>query len=76
MRAKSLSDAGWTFVAWLPFLAVIVAVMWVLAVGVLHLELSSNGTEFVVTNAQSDNQLDRLPQDPEVAAMTAQLGGL
>jgi len=57
MRTRSASDGIYVAIAWLPFLAVIVGVLWVLATGVLHLEINSFGTEFFVGNDQTTNQL-------------------
>ena len=50
MRIQSFSDVLATTIAWFPFLAVIVAVGWVLAVGATNLETRTNGSQIFVTN--------------------------
>ena len=60
MRIRTASDAVYTSIAWLPLLAVAVGVAWVLATGLLNLEQRSWGTEFLVSNAATDNRLERL----------------
>ena len=73
MPAKTISGAVYTFIAWLPLLAVVVGVAWVLAVGVLHLEMNSYGTEYLVKNSETTNQLTPLPSSPQELQLQAQL---
>lgn len=65
MRSNTLSSgiSGgiYTFIAWFPFIAVIACVVWVLAVGVMHLETNSYGTEYFVKNSETTNALQPLP---------------
>ena len=73
MPAKTISGAVYTFIAWLPLLAVVVGVAWVLAVGVLHLEMNSYGTEYTIKNSATTNQLTPLPSSQEELQLNAQL---
>ncbi|MBC7459996.1 MAG: hypothetical protein H7287_01405 [Thermoleophilia bacterium] len=73
MPAKNISGAFYTFIAWMPFLAVIVGVVWVLAVGVLHLEMDSYGTEFFVKNSETTNRPASLPSSPQELQLNAEL---
>jgi hypothetical protein len=57
MRIRTASDAIYSTIAWLPMLVIAAGIMWVLAVGVLHLEINSFGTEFFVSNAETSNRL-------------------
>lgn len=55
MRIRTASDVFATAIAWLPFLAVLVGVMWVLATGLVALEQRSFGSELFVKNSQTSN---------------------
>ncbi|MCW2973934.1 MAG: hypothetical protein JWN72_2207 [Thermoleophilia bacterium] len=73
MPAKNLSGAFYTFIAWLPFLAVIVGVVYVLAIGVLHLEMDSYGTEFFVKNSETTNRPAALSSSAQEQQLMAEL---
>lgn len=51
MRIRSVSDAVYTLIAWLPVLALLAGVGWVLAVGLLNLELYSSGTSIFLDDS-------------------------
>ncbi|MEO6866406.1 MAG: hypothetical protein ABI200_00115 [Gaiellales bacterium] len=55
MRVRSASDVMYTTVAWLPMLALVVGVLYVLASGLLHLEMISFGSEFFIGNNETSN---------------------
>ena len=55
MRVRSASDLMYTSVAWLPMLALIMGVMYVLGSGLLHLEMISFGSEFFIGNDETSN---------------------
>jgi hypothetical protein len=69
MPAKNLSGAVYTFIAWMPLFALIAAVVWVLAVGVLHLEMDSNGTEYFVKNSDTTNHPAQIGTDQASLAL-------
>ncbi|MCW2949991.1 MAG: hypothetical protein JWN41_1004 [Thermoleophilia bacterium] len=56
MRTTTASGAVYTFIAWLPLLVVLAATVWFLAFGVLHLEMNSFGTEYLVKNSETSNR--------------------
>jgi len=53
MRIRTVGDLLATTVAWFPFLAVLVAVGWVLCVGAMNLETRTNGSQVFVSNQAS-----------------------
>lgn len=53
MKITSLEDVVCTAIAWFPFLAVLVAISVVLYGGVGQLEARTNGSSYVVANADS-----------------------
>lgn len=55
MSRNPVSNFAYSFVAWLPILAVLGAFVWVLAVGVMNLEVRTFGSEFFVGNDQTSN---------------------
>lgn len=55
MRIRTASDLLCTTVAWLPLLGIVVAALWVLTTGLLHLEMISFGSEFLVGNDETTN---------------------
>ena len=71
MRVRSASDVVYSSIAWLPVLAVIVAVAWVMAMGVFGLESVSFGTEYFVKNSETANVLPtpRSAEDDLMAAL-------
>lgn len=74
MATRTASNAIYTAIAWSPFLLVGAAVLWVLAVGVLHLEILSFGTEWFVTNEETINRFQPLPSGGgDAAALQAAL---
>ncbi|MCW2925035.1 MAG: hypothetical protein JWM98_2439 [Thermoleophilia bacterium] len=69
MRIRSASDVVYTAIAWLPLLAVVIGVAWVLMFGVLHLEKRSFGSEFFIGNDQSTNLPETLgPSNEDILA--------
>ncbi|NLG26447.1 MAG: hypothetical protein GX557_00930 [Chloroflexi bacterium] len=50
----------YTTIAWLPFLAVAIGVLWVLMSGLEQLEMISFGTEFFVGNDETTNMMKPL----------------
>jgi hypothetical protein len=65
MRIRSASDVAYTTIAWLPLLAIVVAVGWVLATGVLGLETVSFGSELFVKNSETTNLPQQLPSQTD-----------
>ena len=61
MAIRSASDVLYTAIAKLPFLIVVVGVVWVLCSGLLALETFSFGTEYFIGNDQTANALPSLP---------------
>ena len=57
MRVRSASDAVYTLVAWLPLLAIVLGVGWVLMMGVRGLEEVSFGSEIFHKNSATANEL-------------------
>lgn len=64
MAIRSASDLFYTVLGWLPLLAIVAGVGYVLALGVLQFEIVTDGTEFLVSNAQTTNALPRLGSGP------------
>ncbi|MBC7645127.1 MAG: hypothetical protein H7123_08370 [Thermoleophilia bacterium] len=74
MRIRTFGDLIATTVAWTPFLIVIVAVGWVLAVGAVNLETRTNGSQLLVANqtAPTPNRFKEAQQaasDPSLAGL-------
>ena len=73
---RTATDAAWSAVMWFPILAIIAFVLWVMAAGVLELEKITPGTEFFVTNAETDNRIQPLGggtyEEQLIAAMDTQ----
>jgi hypothetical protein len=65
MRIRSASDVAYTSIAWLPLLAIVVAIGWILASGVLGLETVSFGSEFFVKNSETTNLPAQLPSQAD-----------
>jgi hypothetical protein len=65
MRIRSASDVAFTTIAWLPVLVLIVAVAWVLALGVFGLESVSFGSEFLISNDATSNLPQQLPSEAD-----------
>jgi hypothetical protein len=61
MPIRSVSDAFYTAIAWLPILAFIIALGVVMTTGLVHLETRSEGTEYFVDNDASIDYYN--PQD-------------
>lgn len=56
MHVRTVSDAMYTAIAWLPLLALAAGIVWVLAAGMVQLEMISFGTEFFVGNDETSNR--------------------
>lgn len=55
MSRNPVSNFVYSFIAWLPILAVLGAFVWVLAVGAMNLEVRTFGSEFFVGNNETSN---------------------
>lgn len=73
MRIRTASDVAYTGIAWFPILAVAVAVAWVMASGLLQLEMISFGSEYLVGNHETTNMPTPLGGASDAEMLTAAL---
>jgi hypothetical protein len=55
MPVRTVSDAIYTFIAWFPFIAAAFAAALLLLMGLMQLEIRSEGTEYFLPNGASPN---------------------
>jgi hypothetical protein len=55
MTRSPLANIVSAFTVWTPILTAVVAVVWVLCIGVMHLEIVTYGSEVFVKNSETAN---------------------